>query len=473
MRAHTVTLVRVRTSASARWHEARRHRARWGCALGAALLGWLYGSATAYAGNDEGIFLGNDAAITAGAVTATARDGGALYYNVALLGQVRRNQLDASGNLFLYRLNDVPVLLRMSSGETAGTGGLEVNAVPSALTFLRRVDDRLTVGAGLFVTDATSYSQNASLQTDRMAPTRLRLDSNLVERNWHGTIGLGWELDDTLRLGVRLYVDAWNQQLTFSASFDRSEAGRTTRVDNVGTRSSVDVVGFGAGVGLHWTPDERLSVGLSVLSPRLDVGASSAVSSFSSSASVDDTNPELTVDAVDRSGLSFDVASFRPLMARAGIAYRFALGWVALDADLRTPYVDDRIEGRNVGFNVRVGGLVRLDETWSLGGGLFTDRSPYQIAATGNVVGARDLDFYGGTVGLHLRNRVNVSDDQPDRDLVFDSTVAFRYAYGDGRSVGLEAQNPPPAASQSGVAEFYGDTTTHEFSLHVGSGVEF
>jgi hypothetical protein len=440
-----------------------------------ALLSWMVPS-MCRAGNDEGILLGNDAALAAGAVTATAGDGGALQYNVALIGAVRRSQLDASGNLFLYRINEVPQLLRATSGETAGVSGLEVNAVPSALTFLRRLGDGVTAGFGLFVTDATAFSQRAVLEAMGPPASRFRIDTTEVVRNWHGTLGFGFELGPELRLGFRLYLDAENRQV--NASFWGDYAGGTGATEGligVSVRSNLDLVGIGAGLGLHWAPGNGFELGLSVLSPRLDLAASYSVSEVVLLGRSDTAGAGLLYEPTDETDLLIDVASQRPLVVRLGLAYRWARGWIALDGDLRTPNLDDRVRPRNVSANVRLGTRVLLDETWSVGGGLFTDLSPYpglRIGVEGT--GERRLDFVGATFGAAMRNRVSVSDTDQASDIIFVTTVAARYAYGWGQGIGLLAQVPPDfSASLVPIEEVLGPATTHELSLHVGSGMEF
>jgi hypothetical protein len=437
----------------------------------ALLLPLLLHAAQARAGNDEQILLGNDAAMSGGAVTATASDGGALWYNVALIGAVERNQLDASGNLFSYRFNSVPQLLRASSGETAGAGGLEVNAVPSVLTFLRRLGPGIAGGFGLFVTDAQSYSQRAVLEAAGPPFTRVRGDSNDIRRNWHGTVGIGFRLSDTLRFGVRLFLDAENVQVDSTFFVDRGVGDASTDLLGQQLRLDLDVIGIGAGAGLHWAPGNGFELGVSVLSPRLDLAASFSTSSVLVAAAVEPgTEGTLTYLPTDVETLDLGVASTRPFMLRVGLAWRFARGWISVDADLRTPNID-QVLARRTGANVRLGGRFRLDEIWSLGGGLFTDLAsspPLDPAEDG--IGSRRMSFLGGTFGVELRSRVGTAEGEDPPDLVFQTTVAVRYAYGWGQAVGLEVEVPPTVGPDR---EFLGASRTHEVSLHVGSGLAF
>ena len=53
------------------------------------------------------VFLGNDAALTGGAVGAQTRDSDAVWYNPAGLAGVVRTKVELSASLFSYRLREV------------------------------------------------------------------------------------------------------------------------------------------------------------------------------------------------------------------------------------------------------------------------------------------------------------------------------------------------------------------------------
>ena len=63
----------------------------------AALLLSLAPAAAAWAGNDEGIPLGDDAALTGCTVAAMVSDGSSLFYNPAGLAGAERDQVDGGG----------------------------------------------------------------------------------------------------------------------------------------------------------------------------------------------------------------------------------------------------------------------------------------------------------------------------------------------------------------------------------------
>ena len=105
-------------------------------------------AARAHAGNDDGVLVGNDAALMAGAVTATVVDGSALWYNPAGLAAARVDTVDVSGSAFVLRTYHAKELLSGADGSNSDAKVTEIVSVPSALTFVRKLAPGLNVGAG-------------------------------------------------------------------------------------------------------------------------------------------------------------------------------------------------------------------------------------------------------------------------------------------------------------------------------------
>jgi hypothetical protein len=76
----------------------------------------------ALAGNEEGVLIGNEAAMSGGAVTAVIDDGTAVWFNPAGLAHITRTQIDASGSATQLRLAETPELLSSASGVSADGG---------------------------------------------------------------------------------------------------------------------------------------------------------------------------------------------------------------------------------------------------------------------------------------------------------------------------------------------------------------
>lgn len=71
-------------------------------------------SSVALAGNDDGVPVGNEAALRGGAVVSTVSDSSALYHNVAGIGWADTNKVDGSGKPFR------PASLRLPRTDPAG-----------------------------------------------------------------------------------------------------------------------------------------------------------------------------------------------------------------------------------------------------------------------------------------------------------------------------------------------------------------
>jgi hypothetical protein len=65
----------------------------------------LVASPTAQAGNDEGIPVGDEAALTGNTVAATVSDGSSLFYNPAGLAGAERDQVDVAATVTMLRFH--------------------------------------------------------------------------------------------------------------------------------------------------------------------------------------------------------------------------------------------------------------------------------------------------------------------------------------------------------------------------------
>src|SRR5262245_26975794 len=77
----------------------------------------------ARAGNLDSFPLGNEAAMTAGAVVASTQDAAATWYNPAGLGSIERDSVDGSASVIAYRIGHFPraIRVRTPGAENAGT----------------------------------------------------------------------------------------------------------------------------------------------------------------------------------------------------------------------------------------------------------------------------------------------------------------------------------------------------------------
>ena len=193
---------------------------------GALLLLLALLTPTANAGNQDSFALGNEAALSAGAVTAIAGDTGAAWYNPAGLAGLSRSAVDVSASAFVLRQRSAPDALETELPFATlheDLNSLEVLSVPSALVFVRPLGDGVTGAFGLFVPvqDQLSVSVTDSIQTtgregDEDGLFEQSFDLDVTRNRYLVGPSVGWALTDRLRLGVAGYgvYEARSQEST-------------------------------------------------------------------------------------------------------------------------------------------------------------------------------------------------------------------------------------------------------------------
>ena len=118
--------------------------------------------------------------------------------------------------------------------------------------------------------------------------------------------------------------------------------------------------------------------------------------------------------------------------------------------------------------NLRLGAKHLLSRSLAMGAGLFSDRSP---SPPPDRFASLDIDYYGATLGFEVTNRYELRPQEPRESLAFSSTVALRYAYGNGR-IGAVRVAPPQRLSEE---PFFprNQVRVHEIALHLGSALYF
>ncbi len=414
--------------------------AGWGLWVGA----WL----AAHAGNEDELPLGAEASLTGAAVTATVRSGAALAYNPAGLAVGDSTSVDATVQGYGLRRYVAPDYLVTADGRSADASVVEAILVPVAASYVRRLSPSIRGGAGVFVERWSDTVLRTSIVDE--PPVGLLVLAERFQRV-QAIAGIGATPVANLDLGVAV-----------SGSYTgRSSALQFVEgdVDNrLGLSSIESSTGIGVGVraGLQWTFAEDWTVGLSTILPGLRVITITTTDTTTDVTTPDARAFDVTSEASTRLGGGLEL----PFRARLGLARTIrGDGWIALDADVHTPLrnADLGVDRRWL-VNVRLGARMPTAGPLDLGWGLFTDRAAGRQG---------ELDFYGVTGGVHLREELRLAAGDPRERVAFDTTVGFRFAAASG-PVATFALMPRPVPT---IAESTSRLSVFEAAIFVSTGL--
>jgi hypothetical protein len=430
----------------------------------AALLLSLAPVAAAWAGNDEGIPLGDDAALTGCTVAAMISDGSSLFYNPAGLAGAERDQVDVGATATMLRRYSVPNLVSTVDSASGDGSFTELVSVPAAVSYVRALSPSLKLGLGLFAPESRSSTIDVSLPS---GADTFHLSTSSRETVYFGMAGLGWRATPELRLGASIsaiYVSSLAEAVAWAGY---GQGAATRQLYGITQLFSVTALGANASVGLQWEPTPGLHVGFALRSPSVLLATALAGSSVEGSATTEPSTANL--QTTDLGDLVIGVHTARPFRARLGVAWAWGTSWVGVEGDIQPGLTEETIGvSRQTTFNVRAGGVVEVAaQTW-LGFGAFTDRSADSIVTS--LIASR-IDYYGVTVGLRFDHPHDLSASERARTVVFSTTIGLRYAYGTG-DIGGVIFDRMPAASPPGRNSTV-SATVHELGVHLGSTVYF
>ena len=438
-----------------------------------AVRGWarsvfvavLVAAGNAQAGNDDELFVGNQAAMLGGAVLATVSDSSALWYNPAGLGAVERDQVDISATVYTLRVYQVPDFLAARGGRSEDGSVAEFVVAPSQLAYVRRFAPGISGGIGYFVPRSSNYVLRESLDSgNRSERSEWQVAAAIEEIQHIGAAGVGIAVSERLRLGASLIggYAGTEQSITLFGAVHRPE-----QPDAVNTRTVIGTNGrlsLELGLGMQLELSDAFVLGVALRSPQLQVyngtnaTLNGAVASLPEAAAMKERD-------VSQQGLEV----LRLGRAAASLSFFYPRGWLTAELDVQPGFQNAAASvDRKLLVNGRLGWYHSLTRAVALGLGLFTDRHAETkhwalLAGSG--------DFYGMTVGFELSNEHLLAASERATTLIFNSVIALRYAFCSGQFGRIEA-DPARIADMPFIAK-KGELTVNEIGVYLGSGLRF
>ncbi|MBW2461242.1 MAG: hypothetical protein JRH11_06320, partial [Deltaproteobacteria bacterium] len=326
--------------------------------------------AAARAGNDDGVLIGNPAAMTGGAVVATVDDGSALWYNPAGIGRVTTHSADVTASVMALRYYRSPDLVR-GVGTEAAEDVVEFLSIPSALSYVRPLSETVHIGLGVFSPAASDIVFRSDLDTQRMGVEgKLSLASVDTESRYVGVLGIGWTPHPTFRVGLAFRGGYSSTFSTFQSSLRFTDATTDWVTADADTTSS-RLGDFGFTLGVAWDPISQLSFCVSVETPSVALVGFTRVSSISVFAETSPDGTFIDGENTDDGSLDAQADVLEPAKVRMGAAYRLERGRVEVNVDLLMPLLSENLGiDRHLQANVRVGGVHEIGDGLELGVGL-------------------------------------------------------------------------------------------------------
>lgn len=422
----------------------------------------------AHAGNDDELFVGNQAAMCGGAVAATVMDASATWYNPAGLGAVSRDQVDVSGTVYTLRLYSVHDFLATTTGQHEDGSVTEFVSVPSQIGYVRRLAPGVSLGLGYYVPRASNFVLRESLASGRAA-ARSEFQIAVAEAETQHTAGaaIGIALAPNVRAGASViggYAASTQSLLLFGS---RTRNGATDAESSMSAIGTITRVSLESGLGLQIDLTPQLALGVFGRTPRVQMHASADVIRNHSAALLEPM-PTLAAEAEHLRG-SGGLALLRAGRAGVALAWRHARGWVAAEFDVQPALHESAADvDRKLLWNARLGVYQLIVPHVAFGAALFTDRTPDAVHEE-LLYGSGD--FYGASAGVELSNEHLLAASEPVDSLVFTSVFAVRYAFsrsGFGRVVA-----DPDRITTEPFSAAHGHLLTHELGLYVGAGLQF
>lgn len=434
----------------------------------------------AFAGNSNAVFVGDDAAITAGAINAVVRSSEAIWYNPAGLGGNTYSRLNLSGTVFALHLQNIPNAMQTTLPSGQVNQSLSANEyliIPAAMTFVRQLNDDISYGFGVYVPQYGDISFNNSYSSVENFPTiaepvnyaqGFNLDS--LSTDYQLGFGMGWQATEKVRLGAAIFgiYDKFRFNWSEYESISSADGSQTTEIFFLDTyRSLISSLGIRATGGIQVELNKNWRFGANIFTPTFQLASWGNV--VTSVGSVSQTGSVSSI-RIDQNIKEWDGLMINPFHAQMSIAYQDEDFWIGLSGDIYTPLkTPNLLVDKKLNWNVCAGGKAILTPKISLGGGFFTDNSD---SRTPTSFGEGRVNYYGVTFGADFKTPIARHNDPNSQPIIFGTVLAGRYALGLGE-VGGQAFDPTRDENISNARTTLTDVVFHELSLYIGTSLYF
>ncbi|MBV1860425.1 MAG: hypothetical protein KUG77_18575, partial [Nannocystaceae bacterium] len=413
------------------------------------------------------------AALMGSAVVASGRDVASSWYNPALLTHNDRLRADVSAAAYGVRWIRARRGLQLrdeNEQQTAAIRSREFLVVPTAFALGSAVSERVSLGFGFFTprfAEPTVIVRGGGEASDAFAAELRR--SGIQRRYYAGPI-FGLRIHEDLDLGLALY-GVYDKSVVSERVFVEhdSDAGRSTILAD--SEETVRSYGVQAAFGLRGWLSEWVSAGASLRTPSIVMFQRVEGSRVAVESEIDPQGVARTTSDFEGFPIQRRPTQISTWSVASGISVGRTRWRLGLDAEASPAhYPGIPTIGRAAHWNVRLGIRWKLDDRWSVGGGVFTDRNDSRGTSFGSV----RVDLVGAALGVRLRTPVKLDDDERAARIAFQTTIGVRYSAGRGRAGGVEGVYAGEGISPDRLdfARSVG-ATMHLLTVHVGSGLVF
>lgn len=417
----------------------------------------------AHAANEDGVFVSNESVLLGGAARSVVSDGSAAWLNPARLTQIER--VSVMGNLNALRLSHqrIPRALQVEGDGSLDLQETNVSILPGSMSLGTALNDRLVLGAGVFVTK--SQVGNESLH---LASTVGDQSNDLVigvtnrDQDYNAVLALGWKANERSSYGLTLTFRYGRQAYTLANWSIVSNAVKE-EISALTIQQQLTRAGLGLIIGGDWQLNDSVVLTAVVQTPMLmlvNSERSLIVDSYSQSGP--DDQIRYSVDSIRT--LSADARALGSLRMHVGVAWN-------PDPLLLTGELELRMEPQvsNGGYiavwNARIGLQHEIKEGVTVGGGIFTDltqRIPLSEFYDTNV------QYLGASVGGRFTKVIRLAPEERTRTIERTTVIGARYMAGIGQFNGaiLHLDGSDPTLRNIRYVE-------HELSLYLGAEFAF